>query len=162
MRIPFDLRDCGNKVKTSFDFDFDFTDEEKNYLKNYDSMDYCVVYVDVINSNSIVNLNINVEASLYLIDAHNLKKVNYELNDKVSIVINLNSDEDSDILPDNDGIYDLRPVVIALLYNAIPKNYSTVELKKVVTDSYTIMSQAEYEDSKNNSPFDCLDSSDFE
>lgn len=162
MRIPFDLREYINRSSSSFDIDFSFTDEEKKYLTNLSSMDDCLIHVDVINSNSIFNLTLTSSADVYLIDSHNGEVVKYELDDNVDITINLNDDNDSDILPDNDGIYDLRPCVLALLYNAIPKNYSTIPLKRIDGDCYTIMSQDEYESSKSDNPFSNLDYSDIE
>ena len=45
-------------------------------------------------------------------------------------------------------------VAMALLFNAIPMNYSEVELEKIQTADYVLMSEEEYEKERGkNNPF---------
>lgn len=159
-RIPFDVRDYQNASGFSFDIEgFQFTDEEHNYVPNFLSMHEALLHVEGHNAGHMVSLTLSVEGKCLLKDAHTHKEVEYPLDDSVDILFHSENEDENDILPDKDGIYDLRGSVLALLFDAIPKNYSEVPLQRYEEDNFVVMSQDEYEreHQKNASPFRDLD-----
>ena len=108
--------------------------------------------VRVIALSSIIELNLSVEGDCILEDAHTHEEITYPLSDSVDVVLGV--DEDADILPEEDSGYNLRGAFLALLFNAIPMNYSEVELEKIQTADYVLMSEEEYEKERGkNNPF---------
>lgn len=159
-RIPFDLRSFQSKKNSSFEIqNFSFTEAEKRYVPNFNSLDKAKIHVSVINAGDMFTLTFDVYGECSLIDAHDSSIIPYILDDSVDVIIAPNSEEENDIFPDEDGIYDLRGSVLALLYDAIPKNYSLVELTKIEKDNYVVMSEDEYkkEHQKNKNAFASLD-----
>lgn len=165
-RIPFDVRDFNKKNQAEFTIeDFAFTQEELKYIPNFVSLDEAQIFVSVLNAGNMITLTLHVEGNCLLKDAHNGEEIPYDLSDSVDVIIAPDNQEENDIFPDSDGIYDLRGSVLALLFDAIPKNYSEVPLETYSKDNYVVMSQEEYEKThkqKNNSAFDELNSEDFE
>ena len=165
-RIPFDLKELNHKGELDFEIDdFSFTEEEMKYVPYFKDMGDAYIHVDVFNAHSIVTLTLTVLGNCHLIDAHDGSTIEFPLEDSVDVVINPENEEENDIDPDEDGIYDLRGSILALLFDAIPKNYSLVPLTKIEKDNYVVMSQDEYEmlhrkSSKN--VFDALDEFEIE
>lgn len=145
-RIPFDLKEITSDGNFEFEIEnFAFTDEELKYLPYFKDMGDAYIHVSVFNAHSMVTLTLTVLGPVHLVDSHDGSIIEYDLDDSVDVVINPENDEENDIMPDEDGIYDLRGSILALLFDAIPKNYSLVPLTKVEKDNYVIMSQEEYE-----------------
>ena len=164
-RIPFDVREFNRKNSSSFVIDdFSFTSDELRYVPNFHSMNEAKIHISVLNAGSMMTLTLSVEGNCKLIDAHDGAIIDYELDDSVDVIIAPENEEECDIFPDDDGIYDLRGSILALMFDAIPKNYSLVPLKKVENDNYCIMSEEEYmkEHARSSSPFDSLDDTDFD
>ncbi len=164
-RIPFDVREYNRKNISTFEIDdFEFTVDELKYVPNFHSMDKAKISISVLNAGSMMTLSLTVFGECKLVDSHDGNIIPYELDDSVDVIIAPDNEEENDIFPDDDGIYDLRGSVLALLFDAIPKNYSLVPLKKVECDNYTIISEDDYrkEHSKAVSAFGELDESDYE
>lgn len=163
-RIPFDFRQYLKKNQTEFEVtDFQFTPDELKYVPSFHDFHEASIHVLVMNAGSMMTLTFSVEGTCHLVDAHDGNIVDYDLDDEVDVIIAPDNEEENDIFPDEDGIYDLRGCVLALLYDAIPKNYSLVPLKKVEQDNYVVISEDDYfkEHKKSSSPFDDLDSNDY-
>lgn len=163
-RIPLDIRDYSHTSHDEFDIEgFEFTPSEHKYVPNFVDMGDCVIHVEVLNAISMMTLTLSLEGACHLRDEHDGSIIEYELEDSVDVIIAPESEEDNDIEPDEDGVYDLRGSILALLFDAIPKNYSEVPLKKIEKDNYVVMSQEEYLASKTHAPsaFDNLDLDDF-
>ena len=159
-RIIFDPSQA--KDDEYFDVDFTLTENEKNYLMNLHSLEDCVFSVHVHEASSIYHLDISVEGNAVLVDAHNGELIDFPLEDSVEVVIDLNDPDSSDIEADEDSLFDLRGSFLALLYNIIPQNYSTVPLTRIETPDYVLMSEEEYEKQKGkSSAFSALDEKDF-
>ena len=165
-RIPFDLNSYLNKNITDFEItDFKFNDDEMKYVPNFISMHEAIIYVHIINAMNVFTLTFSVEGNCLLSDAHNHEEIEYELDDSVDILIDRDNSENSDLLPDEDGIYDLRGCILALLFDAIPKNFSLVPLERYEKDNYIVMSQEEYEAThkkQGNNAFSALDDLEIE
>lgn len=160
-RIEFDPRLYTKGA--SYSFNFEFTDEEKNYVKQFSSFLDTEIDVNISSYGDIYHIELSIDGPIELLDFHTAKTITYEINDSVEVIVNLENPEESDIEVDEDGIYDLRGCVLALLYNAIPKNYSESELSVYSSDNYVVMSEEEYKkQKKSNSPFDELDETDYE
>lgn len=128
----------------NYNIPFKFTDSEKNVIGNlYDDSDL-QIYMDVFPNTDKFSIILHCKGILKLIDSHTLDIVDYSLNDSVDLNIFLNDEKNSDIEKDQDGYYSLRGSILALLYSAIPQNYSLTKLSKIETDSYTLMSEDEY------------------
>lgn len=159
-RIPLDVRDFQNSASFDFDIpDFQFTKKESGYVPEFLSMHEAVLHVQGHNAGHMISLTISVEGKCLLRDAHSHKEVEYPLSDSVDVLLHSENEEENDILPDKDGIYDLRGSVLALMFDAIPKNYSEVPLERYEEDNFVVMSQDEYEreHAKSSSPFADLD-----
>lgn len=165
-RIPFDIRQFNLKNNGSFEIDdFHFTEKENAYVPNFVDMGEALIHVDVLNAVSVLTLTLSVSGPCVLKDSHTGENINYELDDSVDVLISKDKEEESDIEPDSDGIYDLRGSVLALLFDAIPKNYSEVPLTSYGKDNYVVMSEEEYRRThkeKTNSAFSDLDEEDFQ
>jgi hypothetical protein len=163
-RIPFDVRDYSHSSHDEFDIDeFQFTESEHKYLPNFVDMGDAYIHVEVLNAISMMTLTLTLEGACHLKDEHDGSIIEYELEDSVDVIIAPESEEDNDIEPDEDGVYDLRGSILALLFDAIPKNYSETPLESYQKDNYTVMSQEEYMASKSHAPsaFDDLDLDDY-
>lgn len=136
--------------------DFCLTNDE---MKNFPNLESLSDVEFTLSCKEVTNgyiLTLKEHGAIKLIDGHTLDIVDYLLDDFVDIQISEN--EDSDIQVEEDGCYDLRGCIIALLFNSIPQNYSKVPLKKIVKEEYTLMSEEEYEKEKQrkNNPFSKL------
>lgn len=161
-RIAFDP----SLVKDGEEYNIDFalTEKEKKYFPNLISMDSLVFTLAVEGTSAIMHLLISCSGTVVLSDAHDGKERTLEVMDTVDVTIDPSNDENSDILPDEDGLYDLRGSVLALLFNCIPQNYSEVELTRIDGNGYVLMSEEEYEKEKKKrkSAFSALDDFEFD
>ena len=162
-RIPFDLKEYQNQSSFSFSFVLNLNEREKAFFPNLISLGDLTFYVDGLNANGMMSLVLSCEGDISLSDAHDHTKIDYSVDDDVEVIIAPNDEESNDILPDEDGIYDLRGSCLALLFDAIPQNYSLVPLETVVTDDYVLMSEDEYNRRKaSKNAFSALDEEDFD
>jgi hypothetical protein len=160
LRIPLDLASFSGEEE-ELDLDFDLTDDEKKAFQNVLDFKEIVLKGYLSGADNLYKLTLTCKGSILLRDGHDFKRKDlYSLDDQVDLTIDHIDEENSDIHPEPDGSYDLRSSLIALLYDAIPKNYSEIPLKKIVTDDYTLLSEEENERQKNagNNPFAVLDS----
>lgn len=156
-RIAVDLSQLSDN--TEYDLDFQLTDKEKKYFPNLISLGDLKFYMSVISSGTLYSLVIHEEGEIKLSDCHDMTEKTYPLNDEVEVIINPSDEENSDVLADDDGLYDLRGSILALLFNTIPQNYSEVPLTKIKGENYVLMSEEEYEKEKkkNSNAFSALD-----
>ncbi len=145
-RIAIDLLSLeeGNE----YDLDFELTEKEKKYFPNLLSINDTTFVLRVLSLGKLSSLVLLVEGDITLTDAHDLSERSYHLDDSVEITIATDNEDNSDILPDEDGLYDLRGSLLALLFNDIPQNYSEVPLTKIEHENYVLMSEEEYEEEK--------------
>ena len=164
-RIPFDLREACKKNCSSFEIEgFSFTEDEKRYIPYFHDLFKTRIFADVLNAGHLVTLTLSIEGECHLRDSHDGSLIEYELDDTVDVLLGSEKEEENDLFPDEDGIYDLRGSILALFYDAIPKNYSKVPLARIEKDNYVVLSEEEYEKEhqKASSPFDVLDSDDYQ
>ena len=128
-RIAIDLLSL--KEGNEYDLDFELTEKEMKYFPNLLSLNDSVFVLDVIALGALTTVSISVNGDITLLDAHDQKERDYHLDDSVELTISTEDEENSDLLPDEDGLYDLRGSILALLFNAIPQNYSEVPLKRI-------------------------------
>lgn len=145
-RIAVDLLSL--KEGEAYDLDFELTENEKKYFPNLLSLNDTSFVLEVVSLGKLCSLVVYVDGDITLRDAHDNSERAYHLEDNVEIAIDTDNDENSDILPDDDGLYDLRGSVLAVLFNSIPQNYSEVPLTKIVHENYVLMSEEEYEEEK--------------
>ena len=127
-RIPFSVATA--KAGTRVEIDLGFSSDDQNYLKNVVSLEDCSFYYDVLCLGEVSDLVLHVEGTALLRDEHTLEEVPYEIEDEVELALDSIHLEESDLEPDEDGIYDLRPAFLGILYNAIPLSYSEVEYER--------------------------------
>ncbi len=145
-RIAIDLLSL--KEGNVYDLDFELTDKEKKYFPNLLSLNDTAFALEVLSLGKISSLVVTVNGDITLLDAHDLSQRAYHLDDSVEITIATDNEDNSDLLPDDDGLYDLRGSLLALLFNDIPQNYSEVPLTKIEHENYVLMSEEEYEEEK--------------
>ncbi len=145
-RIAIDLLSL--KEGDAYDLDFELTEKEKKYFPNLLSLNDSSYVLEVLSLGKLSSLVVSVVGDVTLLDAHDGAERTYHLDDSVEITIATDDDENSDILPDDDGLYDLRGSILAILFNSIPQNYSEVPLTKIVHENYVLMSEEEYEAEK--------------
>lgn len=161
-RIPFLPGSLNQKLNVPFPVEFEITEEEKSHCKNVYDFPSVEVTETITGNKDCYLIRFDLDAVVDLIDSHDSERIDeIEVNDSVEITILPGDDENSDILPDSDGIYDLRGPILALLYSSVPENYSEVEMKNV--EGFKVYSESEYqkEKKKKNSPFASLDPDDF-
>lgn len=161
-RIPFLPGSLNQKLNVPFPVDFQITEEERKHCVNVYDFPSIEVVETITGNKDCYLIRFDLTAVVDLVDSHDPDRIDeIEVSDSVEITLLPGDDENSDIQPDQDGIYDLRGPILALLYSCIPENYSEVELKKV--DGFPVYSESEYqkEKKKKNSPFALLDSDDF-
>lgn len=156
-RIALDLSTL--KEGHEYDLDFCLTEKEKSYFPNLLSLGDTAFVLEVVSLGAISSFVLSGEGDILLQDAHDLAERCYHLSDSVEITIQPSDEENSDILPDADGLYDFRGAILALLFNTIPQNYSEVPLTKIEHENYVLMSEEEYEKEKKekHNAFSALD-----
>ena len=144
--IILDLTSVGNKSEY-LEFPFELLDEEKDRLfKDVKSIDEIYVSGYLLGASNIYNLKLMIQGQATLLDD---KKI--DLENDVDIVIDLKDINNSELIPLDDGKYDLRGEILALLYDSIAKN--TVSHDE--NSFYSIVYQDEDEKEINN-PFSIL------
>ena len=144
--IILDLTSAGNKSEY-LEFPFELLDEEKDRLfKDVKSIDEIYVSGYLLGASNIYNLKLMIQGQATLLDD---KKI--DLENDVDIVIDLKDINNSELIPLDDGKYDLRGEILALLYDSVAKN--TVSHDE--NSFYSIVYQDEDEKEINN-PFSIL------
>ena len=157
-RIIFLPGSPNTKLNVPIDVDFFLTDEERAKFTNVEDFNELSVQETISG-----NKDCYVIRLVDLIDDHDNDRIDeIEINDDVEVTILPGDNESSDIVPDKDGAYDLRGSILALLFSAIPSNYSEVEFKNKDPE-FVVYSDSEYEKEKkkNTSPFSKLDDLDL-
>lgn len=144
--IILDLTSAGNKSEY-LEFPFELLDEEMDRLfKDVKSIDEIYVSGHLLGASNIYNLKLMIQGQATLLDD---KKI--DLENDVDIVIDLKDINNSELIPLDDGKYDLRGEILALLYDSVAKN--TVSHDE--NSFYSIVYQDEDEKEINN-PFSIL------
>lgn len=162
-RIPFVLGSKNQKLNEPIEFEVTLTDEEKDEMKGLVKEFSPISVIETITgSQDCFVITLEIEADIDYIDSHDINRIDeLIISNDAEITILPNDSENSDILPDKDGIYDLRPVILALVSSSIPNNYSEVESKEGEFHIYSV-EEYEKEKAKKNSPFDALDALDLD
>lgn len=163
-RILVDLSRYQSSSFEEMPIEFELLDEEKKTFPNLISLDELSLSAKITASSDYYTLALSVKGSARVRDAHNGVERTLPFDDGFDLVIAPHDEESSDILPDEDGQYDLRGSILALLYDAVPDSYSEVPLTEVKTDDFILMSEEEYakRQEKKNNPFAALDGEDEE
>lgn len=158
-RILLDLTNVNKDIGFVYELDFTLTEEELKSFPSVVSFEELVVEESLVSADYYYVVNLRVYGSVTLLDSHDPKKtLPYEFDDDMDITVAIEDLDNSDILPDKDGEFDLRGSILALLFDAIPLSYSETELTKIVTEEYTLMSEAEKrKESHFATPFSHLD-----
>lgn len=153
-RILLPLGQFENRSFVKEPLSFSLTEEEKRAFPNLISLEGVSLTLDITGTNHLFTVTILASGQAKVKDAHDGKERAIPVDDSVDVVVSPDDLENSDLVPDTDGNYDLRGAVLALLFDAIPDNYSEVPLKTVTTEDYTLMSEEEYNRRKaQRSPF---------
>lgn len=120
-----------NKSKQSQLFNITLSDDEKSIFSNLDHFEKLDGYYTIdSNDSNLYYGNCYLNGLAVLIDARDIsKKIEYSFNNEVDYQIVLNDENESDILPDENGKYDIRTAFLALIYDAIPPFITNSELK---------------------------------
>lgn len=135
--------------------DFLLTEEEKESLTGVlDLKIYSAAY-EIVGASQIYTIDIYLDCDFTVLDNHTFKPVTVPVNDEAELALDTKRDEESDIAIGMDGYYDLRPAFLSLLRSMVPLDYSEKPLKKIETDTFTFMSEDEYqeEQKKSSNPF---------
>jgi len=146
-----------NNIQETHRFNLVITDDElkavPEVLKLY--YDHARVYCTFKLTGDYVICHMEVKAKINIIDNHDFKEkslIVFDFDD-----LTLSTDEEvSDIMPDRNGCYDLRPVALALFYSAVPGDYSTGKLNTYRNEWVEVITEEEYNSrisNKKNNPF---------
>ena len=124
------------------------TEEERRYFPNLVSLEDCLLEADILGAAPVFEAHVLLTGHATLHDGHDGSLVGLDIDDGVDLVLDLRNPDDSDLVPEKDGGYDLRGTFLSLLHDAVPSNYSKVPLRRVETDDFVLMSEEEYEDSR--------------
>ncbi|MFA6861354.1 MAG: hypothetical protein WCR56_03125 [Bacilli bacterium] len=164
LRIPLDLSGFEGE-ESELNLGFELTSDEKKSFHNVIDFKDLNIQGFLSGASDLYTVKLVCSGQVKVLDAHDPKRVDeIDLDDETEITIDPHDEENSDVQADKDGVYDLRSSIIALLFDAIPKNYSEIPLKKIVTEDYTLLSESEHDNEKNrlSNPFSDLDSGEFE
>jgi hypothetical protein len=163
LRIPLNLAEYHSAAEEEIPLDFALSDSERQSFPNLLSIADLALYASLSGASNLYTVTVFAKGTVTLRDAHDGKERTVPIDDSVDAAILPNDEENSDLLPDPDGTYDLRSTILALLFDAIPKNYSEVPLRRIETDDYVLMSEEEREREKNaqSNPFSALDGADL-
>lgn len=163
IRIPLVLN-SSDKANQQVELDIELTDDEKKaFINRVDEFQSIHVSYSLSGNQSCFVVYLSLNADIDYIDAHDTNRIDeLEIENEVELTILPKDAENSDIVPDKDGIYDLRPSILGLLYSSIPNNYS--EIDNDSDSEFKVMTEEEYqkEKKKSNSPFALLDSLDLD
>lgn len=163
IRIPLVLNN-GEKNNQQVELDIELTEDEKKAFSNtVDEFQSIHVSYSLSGNQSCFVVYLSLNADIDYIDAHDTTRIDeLEIENEIELTILPNDEENSDIVKDKDGIYDLRLSILGLLYSSIPNNYS--EIENDLNSEFKVMSEEEYQKEKkaSNSPFASLDSLDLE
>lgn len=163
-RIPLNLSDYAKEGSYDIPLPFALTEKEVKYFPNLVDLGDLAFEAKLVNARSVYSLTLTGNGTIHLKDAHDFKTKPFKVEEEVDLTLSPDDPENTDLETDDDGIYDLRGSLLALLFDAIPKNFSTVPLKRIDTPLFTLMSEDEYNAERQNKPsnaFSDLDADDF-
>lgn len=107
--------------------------------------------------------SMTVDSEVSILDESKLKYVVADFSDSADLTLSKDP-EMADVLPDQQGRYDLTSNALALFYSSIPSRYSSTEQEVVEGDGYEVISEDEYNRRKragyyDDNPFKHLDPS---
>lgn len=166
-RILLDIRKFADSNFKDLPVDFTLTEAEKKAFPNLIEFTSLDISAKVTAANEYFTVSLFAKGEAKVKDAHGGEIRTLPIEDGVDVLIAPSDLEQSDILPDVDGVYDLRGSILAVLFDAIPDTYSETPFERVETEDYVLMSQEEYEKirkqrEKEDNPFASLDAEDFE
>lgn len=94
-RIEFDPRLYTKGA--SYSLKFEFSEEEKNYVKQFSSFLDTEIDVNISSYGDIYHIELSIDGPIELLDFHTAKTITYDICDSVEVVINLENPEESDI-----------------------------------------------------------------
>ena len=143
--IDFNL---AKNSKESDVFDIKLTSDEESVISNLDHFEKIEAYYTINGSDSFYNGECFIKGICYLKDARDISKViKYPFENDVDFQIQLDDLDNSDLLPENDGNFDIRTVILALIYDAIPSFYTESELSSS-DDSINYFTEDEFDKNK--------------
>lgn len=138
-----------NLAKTSKEsevFDIELTEPEKSVISNLDHFEHIEAYYTINGSDNFYHGDCYIKGLCYLIDSRDIsKKVPYEFNNDVDYQIQIDDEENSDLLPEDNGKYDMRTVILALIYDAIPSFYTDTKLEDNNGEGVNFLTEEEFD-----------------
>jgi hypothetical protein len=159
LRVILNLAQMPSAAEEEIPIDFTLTETEKKSFFSLVDCGTLEIRGILTGSNDLYRLVLKADGDITLKDAHDGKEKPFTVKDEIELAIDPFDEENSDLMKDKDGNYDLRGSILALLYDAIPRTFSTVPLTRCTTDDYVLFSEEEYEEEKRkrNNPFAGLD-----
>lgn len=108
---------------------------------------------------SIIKLEVKTEVSILDDYTNKAELETYSGSEELLLTSEI---EDDDLVERKNGLIDLRPSFLAVLYSLIPLTYSKNKVDRYVVDDVVIMSEEEYERTKTINPFSGINSGDFD
>ncbi|MDD6241231.1 MAG: hypothetical protein PUA93_06610 [Eubacteriales bacterium] len=143
-RIPFRPEEYKNQLGEEFTLPYSLTEKESRNFPNLVDFGDLVFSGILENSGNLSTLTLFLKGTIHLKDVHDFQVKPFSIDDEVDLTLSPDDPENSDLLPEEEGSYDLKGSFLALLFDAIPSNFSTVPLKRVETPLFTLMSEDEY------------------
>ncbi len=161
-RILLDLGQY-NVSEGDIPLDYSMNEREKKNFPDLVSMDDLELTAHISGASDLYTLTLSAEGTITVRDVHDGKHKKLDIEDSMEATIAPKDPDNSDLLPEPDGNYDLRSAILALLFDCIPTNYSSVPLKRVETADYVLISEDEYEEEKKNrtNPFSSIEEEDY-
>lgn len=120
----------------------EFTDEDLSILKGVNKVE-AELDVKISGASPIYELSIYLDGKFIFSDGKT-----EEFTDDCDCIINEEDPSASDINCDKNRLYDLKPVALALLYDAY--NSMMENSESIITDDYILVSEEEYQKRKND------------
>ena len=141
--IDFSL---AKNLKESEHYNIILSEEEMSILTSLDHFDNIKAYYTLSGSDDYFNGYCQVSGVCYLKDSRDISHlIEYPFSNDVDFVISLSDEENSDILPEEDGSYDIRPVILALIYDSIPSYYTETDLNSLDDDGTSYFTESEFD-----------------
>lgn len=121
------------------------TEEERRFFPNVQSLDSLLLTARILGQPPVYEAKLSLSGKAVLRDAHDGSSIPLDIDEEVDVVLDESEPENSDLLPEKDGRYDLRGTFLGLLHDALPASYSCVPLGYVETEDYVLMDEDEYE-----------------
>lgn len=90
-------------------------------------------------------VHVSLKGDVDILDDHDLTMKRLKIDEEADLSLS-DDPQMADILPDQDGRYDLKPTLLALFYDAVPAVYSTVPLTRIEGDGFSVYSEDEFKE----------------